>query len=537
MQVRYASAAPVALLALVVPPVSGWRLPGVIGALVLLVLAGLIIHSGWLRSDPEQSTIVNPFTEIQPSPLLIKETAVSLWDGVTIGFLKSGHPLLFRGQDTSLLVAGEPRAGKTVLLNNIIAAAALDPRTRVALFDGKGANTFRHWQGIADRVDRSGSAGALLTYLTTVLQEIERRYDALADLDEEKLTKQIYQTSMPLFLVVIDELANFTMPYPNKKLGQGVVSALAQIAAKGPAAGVVLVMATQHPSVDVVPSIIRNNVSMRIAFRVASPQASNIVLGQGMAKQGFDASSIMRMTERGIGFADIDGHWPKKFRSCLIEYQDTKVIAQRARAVRSGIPLQELPEAPALDRETVPSRSLVHDIRHIWHGAERLHNSVILERLRTLDPAYYGEWSAQLFGRRIRDVGLARFKKQWTEGDRVNHWGLPAHALEAELPPDDGTTPSERRREREALAMESLDEVGLLAYQARVAEIEAAKQCEYCEDSLSPENPPTVDHWWPLAKGGTNQPDNLRAACGSCNSSKRDRDPVAWLKERLRKAA
>jgi hypothetical protein len=41
--------------------------------------------------------------------------------------------------------------------------------------------------------------------------------------------------------------------------------------------------------------------------------------------------------------------------------------------------------------------------------------------------------------------------------------------------------------------------------------------CTYCGRHAQ-----SVDHIIPLSKGGTNDPDNLTAACNTCNSSKRD---------------
>lgn len=39
----------------------------------------------------------------------------------------------------------------------------------------------------------------------------------------------------------------------------------------------------------------------------------------------------------------------------------------------------------------------------------------------------------------------------------------------------------------------------------------------------------TLDHVWPVARGGDSRPDNLVPACVSCNSSKKDSDPEPWL--------
>lgn len=48
--------------------------------------------------------------------------------------------------------------------------------------------------------------------------------------------------------------------------------------------------------------------------------------------------------------------------------------------------------------------------------------------------------------------------------------------------------------------------------------------CAYCDcDTGLPENGHAVDHVFPLARGGTNDLDNLTMACRACNSSKADK--------------
>ena len=49
--------------------------------------------------------------------------------------------------------------------------------------------------------------------------------------------------------------------------------------------------------------------------------------------------------------------------------------------------------------------------------------------------------------------------------------------------------------------------------------------CAYC--GVQPCN--SVDHVIPIARGGTDEWDNLVAACGTCNSRKRDRMPADFL--------
>lgn len=52
--------------------------------------------------------------------------------------------------------------------------------------------------------------------------------------------------------------------------------------------------------------------------------------------------------------------------------------------------------------------------------------------------------------------------------------------------------------------------------------------CRYCGAS-APEATLTVDHVLPLALGGTDQPNNLVAACKDCNAGKSSTDPDAQI--------
>ena len=59
-------------------------------------------------------------------------------------------------------------------------------------------------------------------------------------------------------------------------------------------------------------------------------------------------------------------------------------------------------------------------------------------------------------------------------------------------------------------------------------------KCVGCEGEFSIEVF-TLDHIIPLSKGGPHQPDNCQLLCGSCNSSKRDKDFEEWRAKRFAK--
>lgn len=57
--------------------------------------------------------------------------------------------------------------------------------------------------------------------------------------------------------------------------------------------------------------------------------------------------------------------------------------------------------------------------------------------------------------------------------------------------------------------------------------------CANCHAKLFKSGKQTfhVDHIVPLAKGGSNWPDNLQCLCPQCNNRKRAKDPIAWANE------
>lgn len=57
--------------------------------------------------------------------------------------------------------------------------------------------------------------------------------------------------------------------------------------------------------------------------------------------------------------------------------------------------------------------------------------------------------------------------------------------------------------------------------------------CEYCGSSIASKSDMSIDHIVPRTAGGTHEVSNLRAACGSCNTSKGNRD-VEYLRAVLR---
>ncbi|MFF3324948.1 FtsK/SpoIIIE domain-containing protein [Streptomyces sp. NPDC002889] len=249
-------------------------------------------------------SMTDPFGRAVANPLIGTTDKVNAWrSGLPLGFDKRGSIVLATISDYSLLVGGTTRSGKGMAIANILVGAMLDPRIRVRLFDGKGTGEY---VGIAESLDTfvRRNPERLLQFLKVLAAELERRTEILVDLGVSKATEELLEQLGGIELVIVDELATYTVKGGlNGQYAEEIVELLAQIAAVGAAVGIVLVLATQSPKVDVVPSRLRGNCAGRWAMRVESATASNTILGDGVAGDGYDSSKIENSkSTRGRGW-------------------------------------------------------------------------------------------------------------------------------------------------------------------------------------------------------------------------------------------
>ena len=225
-----------------------------------------------------------------------------------------------------MLLGGEPGAGKSGALNLVVAAAALDPATSLSIFDGKQVE-LAAWAGCAETFCGPDMAMAVET-LEGLCAEMDRRYGELRALGLRKVTPEI----AALHVVVIDELA-FYLRAGSKTERTAFHDALHDLVSRGRAAGMVVVAATQKPGHDIVPTWIRDLFSFRLALRCTTPEASDTVLGQGWAKEGYSAAGISGAS-RGVGFLLAEGSLPVKLRCFYLDDDAVAAIAERGARLR-----------------------------------------------------------------------------------------------------------------------------------------------------------------------------------------------------------
>lgn len=189
-----------------------------------------------------------------------------------------------------LLVAGATKSGKSVLLRNILLSLLtvyqpgalelliIDPKqTDFTLF-----NKLPYLREGKVIVERKAARAALLDLAR---KEMPRRQEIMAhrSMNIRTFNQRYPNEALPLIVALIDEYGLLTSQM-NKKEREEFEQSLSELAAAARAVGIHIVLATQHPSADVITPTIKANLDARVALRVASQVNSRVVLDVGGAE-------------------------------------------------------------------------------------------------------------------------------------------------------------------------------------------------------------------------------------------------------------
>ncbi|HEX6097373.1 MAG TPA: DNA translocase FtsK [Thermoanaerobaculia bacterium] len=185
-------------------------------------------------------------------------------------------------QDSHMLVAGTAGSGKSEWLRAAIASllAQNTPATLQLLLIDPKRTAFHAFEG-------SQSLYAPVVYpddtdvipvFTELIDEMERRYRVISEAGLADLgAYNEAHEPLPRVVCFCDEYADLILA--DTKQRKEIERLVGRLSAKGRAAGVHLVFATQRPDRNVVSGVIDTNLMARVCLRVVKPAESRIVLG------------------------------------------------------------------------------------------------------------------------------------------------------------------------------------------------------------------------------------------------------------------
>lgn len=208
---------------------------------------------------------------------------VSLADPVPIGATAKGTPVTLSMRTKapdgrtivggSMLVGGVSGSGKTTYTRMIVSAAVLDPDATIAIFDGKGDGDYAAFAPATDWM-RVGATPDNLAALHVMLEQAQA---------EMRARQQGLSPRTPL-LIVIDEVQRIR--------DKDTLALIEDLLRVGRSSGIFLLLATQKPSAESLPTDLRDSVRTRVCLKVHNQATNDMILGTGAYSEGRDASKF-----------------------------------------------------------------------------------------------------------------------------------------------------------------------------------------------------------------------------------------------------
>ena len=254
---------------------------------------------------------------------------LSIWQRVHLGIDENGEQVSVDLAERNILLGGEPGAGKSNGVNLITAHGALSGDCRLVLIDGKQVE-LGPWRHCAEKFIGPSITDAIACgqWLQALMNT---RYDTLLAAGLRKITPA---SGQPVYLVVIDEYAYFSATVGTKAQQAEFGALIRDLVARGRAAGVIVVLATQRPSFQIIDPSLRDLFGYRWAFRCTTDASSDVVLGHGWATQGYTAADIDPLA-RGVSWLLAEDGTPQRIKAAYLTDREIAHLAASAAQLRA----------------------------------------------------------------------------------------------------------------------------------------------------------------------------------------------------------
>ncbi len=189
-----------------------------------------------------------------------------------------------------LLIAGTTGSGKSVLVHSMIMTLIMrnyPSQMKLILIDPKQVEFIRYQECSHLFCPVISQPEKAVLALKKLVDEMNRRFTVFSKYKAPNIEgynkirkgQEALMEEMPYLVCVIDEFADLMMTG-----GKDVVSNVQKIGQKARAAGIHMIIATQRPSKDTVPMMIKANVPCRIGLSCSAQVDSRVILDENGAE-------------------------------------------------------------------------------------------------------------------------------------------------------------------------------------------------------------------------------------------------------------
>ena len=380
----------------------------------------------------------------QPTWPLAKRGAVDLFKPVVFAFDPRGRTVTVLLMFASVLIGSIPRMGKTFLLRLLLLICALDVRCEIHAFDLKGTGDLAPLRPVAHRY-RAGDDPDDIEYLvadyrwlrdemrsrTKMIREIADKYPERCP--ENKVTPELAsdpRLGLHPIAVAIDEPQ---VAFEHLAYGAEMATIATDLAKRGPALGIMQMLATQRPDAKSIPTGVSANVVLRFCLKVIGQLENDMILGTSQYKAGIQRHHVRLRGQRCLllrrrGPAAADHARPEHRRANREGHRRPARVMREAAGRITGYALGE-----DGDQEVC---SFAADVLMVFGADDKLWCETIAARLAGSIPSAYADITKDAVASQLRALEVdVKSVRETGKGPRS---GCERAAVAAAAPPPPG---------------------------------------------------------------------------------------------------
>ncbi|MFG2855688.1 cell division protein FtsK [Streptomyces mirabilis] len=377
-------------------------------------------------------------TKPVPSWPLLTEGTTDFFRGVPVALNARGEQVIGRLMAANYLIAGIMGSGKSSLVVALLLGAMLDPLVEIdvhVLAYNSDYDPMRPRLRSLVKGDDDEHVVAAMDTLRALAGEVSRRGQELERLGTDtKVTREMAERdpSMRPRIVVFDEVHEL---FGHPQHGKEAKELALKVTKKARKTAIMLLWITPDADAASLPRGISKTVSHRVAFAINDHQGNDAILGTGMHKNGYSATTLVAGEDVGTAMAAGFGKTPGLIRSYYVRKEagidEVTPVVERAMALYKGAGPADVPAFTPVDH--------LADIAAVLGHETKMLTMDVLRGLQDRNPTEYGSWSFRDLKRVLDDAGHGDYKtggKMHVSLDRI----LDAIAAREDDDSDEGGT-------------------------------------------------------------------------------------------------
>jgi S-DNA-T family DNA segregation ATPase FtsK/SpoIIIE len=352
---------------------------------------------------------------VPPWPLLTEGTT-DFFKGVPVALNARGEQIIGRLMAANYLIAGIMGSGKSSLVIALLLGAMLDPLVEIdvhVLAYNSDYDPMRPRLRSLVKGDDDEHVVAAMDTLRALAGEVSRRGQELERIGTDtKVTREMAERdpSMRPRIVVFDEVHEL---FSHKEYGKEAKELALKVTKKARKTAIMLLWITPDADAASLPRGISKTVSHRVAFAINDHQGNDAILGTGMHKNGYSATTLVAGEDVGTAMAAGFGKTPGLIRSYYVRKEagidEVTPVVERAMALREGTSPLETPTFAPADH--------LADIAAVLGHEPKMLTLDVLHGLKDRNPIEYGSWSPRDLKAVLDDAGHGEYK---TNGGKMH---------------------------------------------------------------------------------------------------------------------